>query len=150
MKIKLEEEVVAQKTLPVLVRPALHALKCDGCGEVFDMKEFCNDTGLGQLGGTFEKCAEDETGRGLGNTFSATVCSFQCAHEVFANGGWRKMPHYKPFADADIRLVRAKLQITAYVLDEGQIRTAWQAVDHTPDGSRTMPYDLGDKWVAIG
>lgn len=130
MRVQLEEEVTAQRLCKVRVRPTLYASKCDACGKVFKMKPYCNDEGLAYLKGTFQHCATDpETKKGMGNGFSATVCSFKCAHEVFANGGWRKMPEYKPYADADIKLIRCELKITSFVLDEQEIREEWGKID---------------------
>lgn len=129
MRIKLEDAVHTEKLMPVQIRPALFASQCDACRKVFHMKPFCNDGRLGELEGTFEKCPDDpETGRGLGNGFYATACSFACAHELFANGGWRKIARYKPYVDADIQLVRAELKITSFVRDEAQLRKEWSEI----------------------
>lgn len=131
MHIKLAERVTTPKLVDIVVRPNLYADKCDGCGKVFRIDEYCNDKDLARLSGTFKQCAKDADNRGMGNGFSAHVCSFKCAHEVFENGGWRKMGQYKPFADADIRLVRAELKITVYRKDEAEIRREWEALDKT-------------------
>jgi hypothetical protein len=128
-KIKLEDAVTTKKTLDVQVRPALYASKCDSCGKVFHMKPFCNDRELGVVNGTFEESPTDRDGRGIGNGFIASVCSFACAHEIFANGGWKKMTDYAVFAKADIRLARAHLTLTPYLQTEEEVRLAWSAVD---------------------
>jgi hypothetical protein len=127
MRVKLEEKVVAEKVVETVVKEALYADRCDGCGKLFDMMPFCNDSYLGQFMGTFGGVADDpETGRGMGNMFVATVCSFACAHEVFALGGWKRIPQYRPYADADIPLVRAELKITSFVRDERELRRDWE------------------------
>ncbi len=135
MRVKIEDEVTIAKTVCVSVRPALFVPKCDGCGKIFRMNQWNpNDQLLGELCGTFDDVAIDSDGKSMGNGFAATVCSFKCAHEVFANGGWRKMESYKPFADADIPLVRAELRITSLVEDEKRAREEWSKIDESePD-----------------
>jgi hypothetical protein len=123
VKIKLENAIVGTKTIKVELRPALYALQCDGCGKIFKMSEYCNDMGLAKLECLFD--AAHNLPRDLGNSFEATVCSFQCAHEVFANGGWKKMPEYNEQAALDCRLVRATLLITSFVRDEAELRQEW-------------------------
>jgi len=122
MKIMLENAVVAEKMVKVEIRPPLYASKCDGCGKVFKMLEYFNDMGLAKLEAIFD---DAHMPHHLSNHFEATVCSFQCAHEVFANGGWKKMPKYREFADLDLSLVRAKLLITSFVQDEVELRRDW-------------------------
>lgn len=132
MRIKLEEEVRTERVLSVRVRSSLYVQKCDGCGRVFRMEKWSgNEKFLGELHGTFDSVACDKDGRGLGNGFAADVCSFQCAHEVFARGGWRKIERYRPFADADIPLARAELLITAHAAGEEKIREDWMATDES-------------------
>jgi hypothetical protein len=137
MQVKLADEVRVQKMVEVQEKPTLYASKCDGCDKVFVMDEFCNEGRRGELRGTFERVATDEDGRGMGNGFMANVCSFKCAHEVFANGGWRKIPEYRRFADADITLGRAELTLTRYVQGEREIRRRWDSnEDTTQEGHR--------------
>lgn len=127
-RVKLEDKVTETKVIKVVVRDELYALKCDGCGTVFHMAQFCNDVGLSNLQGTFDACAvHPETRKSMGNTFLANVCSFKCAHEVFQNGGWKNIPEYKPYADQDIPLVRGSLTITTFVSGEDEIRRHWDA-----------------------
>lgn len=136
MRVKLENEVTIAKTVCVSVRPALFVPKCDGCGKIFLMKKWNgNDELLGEIRGTFDDVAYDpEDGKSMGNVFSATVCSFKCAHEVFVNGGWRNMEGYKPYADKDIPLVRAELRITSLVEGEKKVREEWSKIDESePD-----------------
>jgi hypothetical protein len=125
-KVRLAAPVTAKRTKREVVKPALDADKCDGCGDVFVMKEFCNDGGLGTLEGTFEDTPDEFTGNG----FSATVCSFKCAHKVFADGGWKKIPEYKKHAKAGCTLARGKLTVTRYVLNAKQAREDWKKRDH--------------------
>ena len=121
-RIKLEDQVTEKKMVEVVVRSDLYALKCDACGKIFQMKEYCNDTNLAEICGTFDRCVESQ---GLGNMFHATCCSFHCAHSLFDGKGWKLIPQYKPYVDAGAALVRAKLQITSMVLDEAAIRDKW-------------------------
>ena len=74
--IKLKDKVTSKKTVTVEKKPELRANVCDSCGKIFQMKEYCNDQNLAQLRGTFDDCAYSKDGRGLGNMFFATVCSF--------------------------------------------------------------------------
>jgi hypothetical protein len=135
MRVKLEEEVIVEKPMAVRVRPTLYADKCDSCGKVFAMKGFSgNDGPLARLDGTFEQCPPHK-----GNMFSAIACSFACAHEIFASGGWRRMEQYKEYADADIRLVRVEIKLTAYIEDEQAIRSSWEKVDQTPHSLIVSP-----------
>lgn len=126
VRIKLEDAVTEARTVEVEIKPALYADVCDGCGRIFRMREFCGERGRAELRGTFDKRATDpETGKGLGNTYHARVCSFKCAHTLFAEGGWRRDPRYGPFAAVDVRLARAELCVTAGVDDEAAIRREW-------------------------
>jgi hypothetical protein len=137
--VKLEDEVRETRPVEVVVRRALYAQKCDGCGRVFRMKEFCNDAGLGQLDGTFEECAtEPVTDRRMGNGFSATACSFACAHDLFEGGKWKTMRAYKPFADAGIRLARAQLKLTCYRQTEAELRAEWAKTGETKGAGSSM------------
>lgn len=126
--IKIADEVREDRVVSVLVRKDLYAHKCHGCGKLFGMKPFANDEQLAVLRGTFAEGVNDpDTGRGLGNMFRAEVCSFQCAHEVFANGGWRSIQEYKPYADADIPLVRGELRITSLLQSEEALKKEWES-----------------------
>jgi hypothetical protein len=149
MRVKLEDEVTVEKKMRVSVRPALIVPKCDGCGKIFYMKKWNpNDESLGELHGTFDVGGMDivdpRTGKGMGNIFLATVCSFKCAHELFASGGWRKMENYKPFADADVPLVRAALRITSLVVDEKKVREEWMEIDESTEAQAS------GRWLVLG
>lgn len=120
-RVKLADAVFAKRMTTVETRPALYAMKCDGCARVFDMAAYCNDTGLGQLHGTFK----DGT-RSMGNGFTATACSFKCAHDLFAKEGWKLMPKYSEFVALEIPLVRCELKITSFVRDEAALRAEWK------------------------
>lgn len=118
----IADAILVERTVKVIAHPAVYASKCDSCGRVFDMKPFCNDTRLGELDGTFDKSADDpETGRGLGNIFSAMVCSFACADAIFGKRGWVDMEEYRPFVDAGAELVRAELKLTSYVIGRAEL-----------------------------
>jgi hypothetical protein len=97
------------------------------------MEEFCNERGRAALMGTFAfngRVLDPESGKDLGNTFHATICSLLCAHNIFAGGGWRNLEHYAPFVKADALLARAEVCVTAYVLDEKKAIKEWE---ETPD-----------------
>lgn len=115
MRVKLADAVMENRE--VEVRPALYAKKCDACGRIFHMRPYCNDRHLAELRGTFDKV--DAV---LGNVFLADICSLACGHELFANGGWRKLDAYKTFATMDATLVRVELCVTSMVLDEKAAR----------------------------
>jgi hypothetical protein len=123
-RIELRKAIRKRKSFTVEVKSQLHADKCDGCGKVFEMEEYCNDKDLASLRGTFDKGAADKDGRGLGNMFFATACSFACAHEVFT-GGWKKMKQYKPFKKVGAILARGELTITPYVKNEDELVEEW-------------------------
>ena len=74
-RLKLKDSIEGKKTVTVEKKSALYATKCDCCGKVFQMKEYCNDNDLGYLKGTFDTMATGTDGRGMGNGFSADVCS---------------------------------------------------------------------------
>lgn len=126
MRIKLRDPVEVTREVKVQARPALHADKCDGCGLVFRMLEFCNEQGRAELRGTFDRCPDDENGRGMGNMFRATVCSFACAHRVFTEDGWKKIDEYLSYVKAGATLARAEVVITSTLITEGQIVQAWE------------------------
>src|SRR5262245_48370002 len=114
--VKLRDEIKTEKMVEVVERPALYAKQCDACRKIFEMDVWCNEAPVARLGGTFTASTAMATGR-LGNMFEATVCSFACADKLFT-GGWRDMPNYKPFVEADCRLVRASVQLTALMRTE--------------------------------
>ena len=124
MRVKLEEEVVENR--PQIVKQALWAERCDACQKVFVMGEVCNERGRAQLRGIFDKVPVVD-GRSHGNTFGATVCSFLCAHALFAEGGWRNMAKYKPYADIDATLLRGEVVITVHSQTPEQLRKKWKA-----------------------
>jgi len=117
--VKIKEAIVGKKTITVEKKRALYAQKCDCCGMVFKMNEYCNDTGLAIMKGTFDDMAE-----GMGNMFSATVCSFICADKIM-KGGWKTIPDYKPYAKIKANLVRCELKITSYVIGEKELINQW-------------------------
>lgn len=142
MKVKIANARKKKVEITYEERPALYATSCDGCSEIFKMLPWCNDTGLGELTGTFDKCA----GSG-GNSFSASVCSFYCANKVFAKSGWCDMPKYKEFAEDGATLVRASLKITAHVLTEKGAKKWWKenapTVEIDKEGHRTVRHGMG-------
>jgi len=123
-RVKLKDAIEGKKTVTVEKKAALYANKCDCCGKIFQMKEYCNDTDLAYLKGTFDSCATGKDGRGLGNGFSATVCSFKCADKLMT-GGWKQMKEYKPFSNEKANLVRCELRITSYVIEEKRLVELW-------------------------
>lgn len=123
--IKLKDAISEKKTITVEKKPALYASKCDSCELVFKMEEYCNDTNLGVLRGTFDNSALDKDGIGLGNMFSATVCSFKCADEIMKDG-WKRMKDYKPFVKSKANLVRCELKVTSYLVPEEELIKKWE------------------------
>ncbi len=134
-RIQLRPAIVAQRTIEVETKPALWADKCDVCGAVFRMGEFCGEQHRGLLRGTFDRCAEDENGRGLNNMFEATVCSFACAHKIFAEGTWRALVKYAPFVKACAELARVELCLTQPMLTEAEIAEAWERAPGATPGA---------------
>ena len=131
-KVEVRKEVIKKCSVVVeyVAKPALLLNKCDACGKTFRMDMFCNDEHLALMVGTFDKCVNDNNGRGLGNGFYATACSFKCAHRLFAEDGWKKMSLYKPYAVANAKLVRAELKITSYITDGTKLAAEW---DKSPE-----------------
>lgn len=141
-RIKLKDPVEATREVKFQTRPMLCADKCDGCGLVFQMVEFCNEQGRARLRGTFDTCPNDENGRGMGNGFEAIVCSFACAHRVFAEEGWKSIEEYEPFARAGATLARGELTITARVRTRDEIIKAWE--DAPERGLHTVLVGVSD------
>ncbi len=123
-RVKLKNAIEGKKTVTVEKKAALYATKCDCCGKVFQMKEYCNDTDLGYLKGTFDSMATGSDGRGLGNGFSANVCSFKCADKLMT-GGWKDLKEYKPYVKEKANLVRCELKITSYVIEKKNLISQW-------------------------
>ena len=133
-RIKLKDPVEVTREVKVTTRPTLYADKCDGCGLVFEMIEFCAEQNRARLRGTFDMCPNDDDGRGMGNMFEAVVCSFVCAHAVFAEGGWKKIKAYKPFVKAGATLARGEVTITARTRTQGEIVKAWETAPEREAG----------------
>jgi hypothetical protein len=131
--VKLKEAIKGKQTITIEKKPALYASKCDCCGLVFQMEEYCNDKELGYLKGTFDNSAIDSYGKGMGNMFSATVCSFKCADEIM-KGGWKRMKDYKPYIKSKANLVRCEVEITAYVIEEKELIKKWEAEKFKSNG----------------
>jgi len=117
--IKLRSKVTKEELKEVVLRPDLYASKCDCCGLVYEM-----DGTKGILSGTFDKCATDNEGKGMGNMFRAMVCSFKCAHEMM-NDGWKKMKEYKPYKRAKATLYRCEVGISE-MMTEKEIVQQWE------------------------
>lgn len=127
-------------------KPELRADKCQGCGQVFKMEPAHGyRTGLGEVRGIFSECADDpETGKGLGNMFFATVCSFACADKVM-KGGWRDIDEYQPYADIDATLLRCECHITSQMKYEDDLVREWAVM---PVSERTVRSDhQGVLWI---
>lgn len=140
MRKPIKDAVYKTRSERVEVEPAIWGAICAGCGDVFDMRQWCNEGDVASLRGTFDRCATDpKTGRGLGNSFLAVVCSFACADKIM-KGGWRDISEYQPFAKADAVLVRCELKITALVArgEKEILKAAEEAThrsSHVDDGS---------------
>lgn len=139
--IKLRDAIKAKANVTYTRKPALHARTCDACGRVFIMRTLQGQT-FGHLDGIFDCCAEDKDGRGLGNMFSADVCSFACAQTLY-DGGWKKMKQYKPYVRAGASLKRVSLSIEE-MLTEADIIAGWEGqAENEPPGD-------GIIWVHVG
>lgn len=140
MRIELKAPVEAQRLVPIELKPALYADQCDACGLIFEMKEWCGELRRAELLGVFDRSVEDEEGRGLGNMFSATVCSFLCAHKLFAEDGWKTLSRFAVYARAGARLVRAEVVLTANRATEEQLVRAWE---EAPETNRVRASTIG-------
>jgi hypothetical protein len=130
MRVKLEEEVVENR--PQIVKQALWAERCDACQKVFSMDpisiQFGGLIGTSKESGRSEMFGKfDKRPNGGDNDFLATICSLLCAHNLFAEGGWRSMPAYKAHVDIDAKLMRAETAVTAHSQTPEQLREKWKA-----------------------
>jgi hypothetical protein len=133
-RIKLADRQIVKKTIDFVLRGDLYADKCACCGKVFGMDQYCNDDNLASLHGTFDRCAVSPiTYKGDGNTFSVACCSFLCAHRLFNDEEWKKLPDYAHYVEAGAKLVRAELKITCFVKDEATLRDEWASTERRPD-----------------
>lgn len=130
---ELRKAVKGRKTVSFDKKPQLRGTICDGCGLVHKMEEFCNDTNLGILSGTFDRSATDRDGRGLGNMFTATVCSFDCADKVM-KGKWKDLKDYKPYVLAKANLVRCSVQVTSFIKTENELIKEWEEMEEMEYG----------------
>jgi len=121
-RIKLREPVKRRTEVDVVVRPALYALECVHCGKVFEMgqamwpRDRCQ---VARLCGILEPAPT-----GSSNMFSATVCSFECAGQVFA-GGWRELEEYEDYVAAGAELLRGEVRITTDVISREELIERW-------------------------
>lgn len=136
--IELKKSVKGKKTITYERKKSLRAYVCDSCGKVYKMKPYCNDDNLGIIRGTFDNCAIGFDGKGLGNMFSANVCSFKCADDIM-KGGWKKIKEYKPYIKSKANLVRCELKVTSYVIKEDELIKEWEK---RPFNTHNMTYGL--------
>jgi hypothetical protein len=130
-KVELRPAVVEERKVQMTTKQPLYGEKCDCCGSVFVMDEFCNDRNLAVLHGTFDSAGKD------GNGFLSTCCSFQCAYKLFELEGWKKLPQWQHFVEAGAKLVRAELQLTVFKLDEKAAIDRWTS-NYEEKGIRVM------------
>jgi hypothetical protein len=125
--IKLKDAIKGKKTVEIVKKPELRATVCDCCGKIYHMGGSLDDGRriAGKLHGIFNNSAWGDDGRGLGNMFSSSVCSFKCADEIM-NGGWKKIKEYKPYVRAKAELYRCELLITTEVLTEEDLVNEWE------------------------
>lgn len=132
--IRLRGQVTKRVRRTVVTKDALYASICDCCGKVFQMGELCNEEGRAELRGTFDCCATDpDTGKGLGNGFTATVCSFTCAQKLW-DGKWRKLKEYKPYVDVDATLARGKVVLTSDFKEKDELIKEWEEQEESKEG----------------
>ena len=153
MANKLIKSVVLETAnVKYVKRPSLYAKQCDICGKIFHMDKYCNDSLTpGELQGTFDECANDNTGKGMGNIFHADVCSFICADKMF-NGEWKKLERFAPYIKVNANLIRVSLGLTSFVKDETHLIDDWEtneneipdviAIDSNPTRSRYSRYSV--------
>ena len=122
MKKLIRKAITRKRTIREEVKSALYLLVCDNCGKVFDMQQ-CYNSSLkpASLQGIF-----DIAPYGQGNMFLATVCSFQCAHNLFT-GGWKKIKEYKNYARHKAELVWVELRLTNTYKDETTAIKEWES-----------------------
>jgi len=133
MNVKICNAIKKKKTVTYDARPDLYASKCDLCKKIFGMQAYCNDKYVAALHGTFDKSAADKDGRSMGNMFSATVCSFECADKLF-KGGWKYMNEYKPYIKVNAILVRAECYLTALLQTEKELIKEWKEKEELEPG----------------
>lgn len=121
--IKLRDAINKTARISYTCKPELNARTCDACERAFAMPAPTGHT-YGHLGGIFDRCAEDADGRGLGNMFSADVCSFACAQALY-DGGWKTMDAYAPYVKAGASLERVSLTI-GELLTESDLIAEWE------------------------
>jgi len=125
--VTLREKIEGEELVTYTMKPELRALKCECCGKVFQMQPYCNDSiHPAIMTGIFDRMATGEDGRGLGNMFEATVCSFACADTVFVYG-WKELDRYLPYLREGAELVRVQLGLTTSVVEEPELVQAWEA-----------------------
>ena len=130
-QVKVTEPVRVTREITYVAKDPLYMSVCDGCNKRFLMEEWCNDGELATLTAPFDGTAERQ-----GNMFTATCCSFICAHRIF-DGGWKSMPQYDAFLQADRNLVRGSIKITTLVKGEKEAVAAWEESGPTCEISET-------------
>lgn len=125
--IKLRDRQKGTAEVEYNIRNDLRAFRCDACGKVYRMKEWCNDPHApGAMNGNFDM---SPSSLNLGNTFSADVCSLGCADELF-KGGWKLISEYVPFADCGAALVRVSVGLTALFKDQNELIDEWESKEN--------------------
>jgi hypothetical protein len=124
--IKLKDAIKGKKTITYVKKQDLWARKCDCCGLIFKMEGRSQDSYPPSImHGIFSQCATGKDGRGLGNMFEATVCSFACADKIF-KGGWENMSEYIPYKKEKAHLEWTSLYMTSSIKTEEQIIKEWK------------------------
>lgn len=139
---KLRDEVTGTTRITYTRRPALYASACSACSKLFQMDGPRGMTAA-DLEGVFDCCAED--GRGLGNIFSATACSFECAGALF-NGAWHTMAQYQPWVKAGARIEQATITITAHMKTETDLIAEWEAAEERLAPMAESPIYISGGW----
>lgn len=116
-RIELRKAITQQVTVDKEVRPTLWARRCDSCNRVFMMAREEH----GNAEGVFDKTDPHVHG----NMFSAHACCFECVANI-KNGGWRDMPAYAAFVNADARLIRLTSTISDRI-DESELIRIWES-----------------------
>lgn len=134
MLIKLKDKVLKNKTVQVVARTELWAIKCDACGKVFapnsdqpfQTPDHVNHDFF-RLSGNFDRCATNpHTGKGLGNVFSCYVCSFACAHRIFGENGWKQIEEYDTHSQQGLKLQSAEIRVLTDIVGQKDLEQKWE------------------------
>lgn len=117
-RIEVLPEVRGSVWASYVRKPALWALECDSCHQVYKME----GRGAGEMTGQFDIATAE-----LGNMFEADVCSLGCASRMFM-GGWQELDRYQEHARAGATLDKVNIQFSHSVKFQKQLIDEWKAL----------------------